>query len=700
MLFRYISSVALLTIVAVAALAQTNDSPVISFTTEAPETAEQGTPFSISYKLVATHWDNWEMIQGGNGVVLSDVSYTTTTQEGIHTMEIKAMAYTSKTGDVELPRMGVPIDGKMVYAATKSIRVVPNSSIGDEMTAAHQWLVAEGCYPDSVVLRVEHREQTLTLFTDAHHQNFAIIANKTYWPLVGNPILAYSTDNNFVIRKNDGRDYADLLQPFSEQIRALGNSPKPQPAPAYVNNERAVAPLLANKRWGQHAPYNIKAPSLQRNGQKAIIGCVPLAMAMVMSKHQWPETGLSHAYYQSDGDVNIVDFNNIKPQWQQYRDNYEKRDSLLAGNLSQLLVSIGQAIDATFNSRATSANLGRIKQVLCNNFGYSGKTTSLKSPDAQTLITILHRELDTGRPCIVASRSHAFVCDGYKKDYFHFNLGWYGQCNGYYRLQLGSYAVPADKQLLWLSTLIFGIEPDTRLMEKDVTITEPGTLAMFLSQEEKEKTTFLRITGPLNTADIILLRKMAGAVSDPFDLQSWQGGALRHLDITEATIVSDSLPYYSRPASGTWTHYEKLGKQQKKVTYDFKNMNEEQWEHFKLDIGDSMSGLSYTRTDDNNYWVHYHCTDSIIGKYMFAGCSSLNTIRLPAQTRKVDDYAFMECTSLQQIKIPAAVQELGILPFYFCHSLEIITLPQHCATDKKGIAKNCSPGLKITRTTP
>ncbi len=689
----------LLVIMATAAFAKDNTNPVLSFTIEAPEVAEQGTPFNICYKLVATHWDKWEMIQGGNGVVLSDVSYATTTVDAIHSMEIKATAYTSKTGNVVLPRMAIPIDGKMVYSDVKPIQIKPNKSFGEEMTAAHQWLVTEGCHPDSVVLRVEHREQTLTLFTDAHHQNFAITANKPYWPLVGNPILAYSTDNNFVIRKNDGRDYSDLLQPFSEQIQALSNCPQPQPAPAYVNSEQDISPLLGNKRWGQHAPYNVMAPSLQRNNQKTIIGCVPLAMAMVMSVHQWPQAGHSYAFYQSGDDFLRVDFTTINPQWQQYRDNYEKADSIDVCDLSQLLVSIGQAIDASFNSKATSAALGRVKQVLCNNLGYSGKVTQLKSPDIQTLITLLRRELYFGRPCIVASDSHAFVCDGCKREFFHFNMGWYGLCNGYYRLQLGNYTQPADKKLLWLSTIIFGIEPYVLPKEKEVTMTEAGTLSTLLSQSEKENTTALRITGPLNTADILLLRKMAGS-TEGFDAQLWQGGALKHLDLTHATIITDQQPYYTRTATGTWSHYVKLGRQQTKVTYDFKNMTEEQWEHFKEDVGEQQPGISYTRTDDNKYWAHYHCTDSIIGKYMFAGCSSLSTILLPTQIQKVDDYAFMECSSLQQITIPSAVKTLGQLPFYFCHSLEKIEIPQQCVTDKKGIAKNCSPGLKIERKGP
>ena len=697
MYYRKTFLLVMLCLLSTQAYAQGRQGEDFSFTIEAPNIAEQGTPFSICYRLKATHWDKWEMPKSDRGFSLTDVSYTTQTNNTIHTLEIKATALTSMTGDIELPRIPIPIDGKMVYAESKFIHVNPNSTCGEEMTAAHKWLVKQGCHPDSVILQVEHREQTLTLFTNANHQNFAVVANKQYWPLVGNPILAFSTLNNFVIRKGDGRDYADLLQPFSKQIQTLAMSPQPQPVPEYLITDETVSPILADIRWGQHTPYNYMAPVMQHNSRKSNIGCLPLAMAMVMSAHQWPVTGQSHAYYKIADELHRIDFSDISPQWGQYQDSYDKNDTIGVKNLSRLLVSIGMAIDASFNSQATSATLNRVKQVLCGNFSYSGKTTLLKDPSTSELIGLLREELNARRPCIVANDTHAFVCDGYWHDFFHFNMGWYGQSNGYYRLLLGTGKEATEAKHPWLKTIIYGITPNYQPTTKEITLTDAGTLSSQLTQEEMENTTMLRVTGYLNTADLLLLRKMAGAENPANDSSSWHGGALRFLDLKDAAIVADKRPYHSRQATSTWTHIKKQGRQQNKVTYDFKNMTEAQWEHFKEDIGEEQEGYSYTRAADNNYWIHYHCTDSVIGKYMFAGCTSLAAIRLPEQTKKIDDYAFMECASLREVVIPTAVQQLGALPFYFCHSLEKIELPSHTTTDKKGIAENCSPALKIQR---
>jgi hypothetical protein len=51
---------------------------------------------------------------------------------------------------------------------------------------------------------------------------------------------------------------------------------------------------------------------------------------------------------------------------------------------------------------------------------------------------MLKEELDAGRPILYSANDpsaggHAFICDGYNSNgYFHFNLGWYGTCDGWY----------------------------------------------------------------------------------------------------------------------------------------------------------------------------------------------------------------------------------------------------------------------------
>ena len=225
-----------------------------------------------------------------------------------------------------------------------------------------------------------------------------------------------------------------------------------------------------------------------------------------------------------------------------------------------------------------------------------------------------------------------------------------------------------------------------------MTLTEAGTLSQVLTDEEKENLKSLKINGPLNSSDIIVLRKMLGAHDDsPFT--EWRGGSLRYLNIENASIVSDKMPYLTEKASGGWTYWESSGNYSRTVEYKFDDMTEKTWKKFKSSIGAKQEGLVYTRKDDNTYWANYICQKNIIGKKMFSNCSSLHEIVLPRNSKMIDDYAFLGCISMQVIKIPKKVKEVGDTPFHSCIVLEKVIAPQDM-TSKGSLCENCSPVLQ------
>ena len=80
---------------------------------------------------------------------------------------------------------------------------------------------------------------------------------------------------------------------------------------------------------------------------------------------------------------------------------------------------------------------------LVNHFGYDTGIAYKKREYYSTpqWIAMIKTELDAGRPVFYSASNedgkggHAFVCDGYdSEDYFHFNWGWYGKSNGYFRV--------------------------------------------------------------------------------------------------------------------------------------------------------------------------------------------------------------------------------------------------------------------------
>jgi hypothetical protein len=563
------------------------------------------------------------------------------------------------------------------------------------MNTAHQWLLDQGQHPDSLCLTMQIDDHGFWLFNDTRNHCFCIVAKKEVWPLVGNPVLAYSTESDIFV-KEDLRNYNSMVNPYRLQITALQETTGQHiiaDTVRYQPQHHEVKPLLALTKWGQYEPYNLMTPEV--NGQKTLVGCVPLAMGMIAYYHQWPEKGRSHTYYQSGKEIYKLEFSDWCPQWQSFRKDYEKRDSTIgAAELSTMLVTLGYAVDAEFSSEGTAAETEKVKSTLCNNMLYSGRITTYQEPTVALAEDILRRDLDHQLPCIVGNDSHVFVCDGYKDVFLHFNMGWYGNYNGYYRLRLGNGNPDTEEGHTLLKNIIAHIEPQREEVEREVKTEQPGTLQQLLTEEELQQVTQLKVSGPLNSADIRLLRKMAGADIQPSLGQGWQGGSLRELDLQDATIVEDEEPYLTMRAKGCWTKRVSVGQNVKKVVkFDFETMTDAEWRTFAARVGTKKDGFRYTRTGDKRCWVHYSCQANTVGNHMFSKCSSLRKIVLPRGTVKVDDYAFYECVSLQEIEIPPTTREVGKMPFSYCLSLERIAKPRTLITGGE-VFEHCSPVLQ------
>ena len=198
-------------------------------------------------------------------------------------------------------------------------------------------------------------------------------------------------------------------------------------------------------------------------------------------------------------------------------------------------------------------------------------------------------------------------------------------------------------------------------LEKNVILAKPGTLESQFTKEEKEHVTDLIVTGPLNTTDIIFLRKMAGAIGDSV-YSGWAGGSLRMLDLKNATIVNDKLPYLTTKPREMWsrTSWTEINGKRfgfKNVDFNFNSMSESEWKDFKRRFSAKQNGVNYTRIGDNNYLAHYFCQKNKIGLYMFEGCTSLKSIILPLKTKYIGDGAFYDCVNLSRIEFPISMNK-------------------------------------------
>ena len=91
------------------------------------------------------------------------------------------------------------------------------------------------------------------------------------------------------------------------------------------------------------------------------------------------------------------------------------------------------------------------------------------------------------------------------------------------------------------------------------------------------------------------------------------------------------------------------------------------------------------RYDGKNYKI-----TEIVGYYVFSGCSSLTSIRIPDSVTKIGEGAFSGCSSLTNIAIPNSVKEIGDSAFLGCSSLSNITIPDSVTKIGDSLFSDCS----------
>lgn len=699
---------------------------VKSFTASVPDTVVQGETFSVSYRLVATHWINAHVTRVG-GLTLNDAKSNVLEGKPYQELIVQARYSTSRVGPLTIPPMSAVVNGEEILSESKEVYVAPNPQCGEEMTLAHKWLVDKGVDADSLSLNYTASVGNFFFFSDFYRGCYCLVAKKDTWNKTGDPVWAYSTE----CAMNE-KALTDFIPYFFKYYNGVLEEMKEQgkKADKFSGDMESVSPLLGELSWGQSAPYNVKLP--KKGNSHVLVGCVPLSMAMIMKYYGYPQQGKSNIYFTTEGRTFDFDCKELTPKWNQYKDCYPETEEEECGDLSKLLGTLSLMMSPTFENSETGVSLAHVKHVMCNNFGYSSRINHYSRPSNGTGFDLLKKELKSHRPSIIARNTHVFVCDGYESGFFHFNMGWKGHGNGYYRIP--SNGIKADTT--FFHSIITGIEPQISESKKEVTLVKPGMLSEMLSDKEKEELTSLTITGQLNSSDIRLIRAMAGAKDDELN-DGKDMGALMVLDLTNATIVGDKSPFRIRKATSTLkgtrtttyeTHIRGERTQSRSYTdsykYDFNNMPEEKWEEF-MNIFAKLAnkkGIRYGRISDTNYKEYSFCIKNTITAEMFADCSSLRKINLPQKLKTICEYAFLDCSSIQKIVIPASVKICEPNIFQNCLSLEKIYVardphsmePKGAATSTIDdifssykflknylfVGTNVSPGIKVERYSP
>ena len=312
------------------------------------------------------------------------------------------------------------------------------------------------------------------------------------------PVLGYSFQGNYIL-ENQAPSFREMMIIYEKQIlkvvsenlkadRLIQNEwKKLENQPIFRGSYRSVSPLVT-AQWGQGKYYNKNCPydASSSSDNRALVGCVAVAMGQVMHYHKSPTTGnSSSSYYHSSYGTLSANYGMTTYNWSGMPNSLSSHNTPVATLLNHCGVSVemnyGPASSGAYTSDAASA--------LKNYFGYSSSTQykNKSNYSSSGWESLLKTEIDNNRPLIYrghgSSGGHAFVCDGYQgtsNNHFHFNWGWEGYQDGYFYV---SNLNPSTFDFSTSQAAITGIQPGSTssvmLTLYDAMTVTPATLTQY-----------------------------------------------------------------------------------------------------------------------------------------------------------------------------------------------------------------------------
>ena len=367
-------------------------------------------------------------------------------------------------------------------------------------------------------------ENQYYIYENANGEGWVMVAAND----VVSPILAYSNTGTFRTDNQpvNVRSWLGKYDKFITKIEADGAAQDEEVAAEWsalkkgvrkAKGDAVVGPLIKTT-WDQDDPYWKYTPG--SGSKKAYTGCVATAMAQVMNYWQWPKKGTGSRTYQPiqlvyddegypTGETYILyqgeltaNFGETTYDWDNMLNKYTSSATTAQKDaVATLMYHCGVATDMMYGSDdeggsgTYTVNYGDwdwaddegdcAQNALANFFGYKKSTLTGYMRDGNeqggvkyynkwtdaAWTAMIKEELDKKHPIMYGGASdeggHSFICDGYDdSNYFHFNWGWSGSNDGYYKLSSlkpgsggaggGGYDFSEDQDVL------IGIVPDKK----------------------------------------------------------------------------------------------------------------------------------------------------------------------------------------------------------------------------------------------
>ncbi|MBB6275685.1 C10 family peptidase [Porphyromonas circumdentaria] len=289
------------------------------------------------------------------------------------------------------------------------------------------------------------------------------------------PVLAYA-DQGYFDMQNLPEHIRAWMQYYDKSIEELLKTPdfittSTATPKRSASTYPAVAPILDKIKWNQDYPYSSATPSNMPTG------CVATAAAQIMRYYRWPDESIGGpiSYYDVFSNITRTVTFGTKYNWDKMPESYSVNDPTYTqekvAQVGYLLRDVGLGARMNYSAGGSGAWEHNLVKTLRENFKYN-KGLSLKlryNHNAKEWEELIQKELQAKRPVFYTGYQtgggHAFVCDGYNQEgLYHFNWGWGGMADGYFRLTalkptalgigagLGDYSIGQG--------ILVGFEPD------------------------------------------------------------------------------------------------------------------------------------------------------------------------------------------------------------------------------------------------
>lgn len=576
----------------------------------------------------------------------------------------------------------------------------------------------------SIKVEVENKDTLYYILNDTINNSFVIVsADKRV-----TPILGFSTEGSFDENKQPEAFTAWMNVKKKEIEFIIKNNVQPDQTiiKSWENlslkngfiESSPVGPLLKTK-WGQGFYYNEGFPIYPPGSDEHAGGsCVQTAIAQIMKYWSYPTRGKgSNSFVDPNFNLGFfsADFGATTYQWNQMPDIVTESNNALATLMYHCFVA------TYWTNYQDVAN--PIAWSLINYFDYS---TSAKYLTASYFTdnqwsSLFKQELELGRPVFLGikgsstNEGHAVVCDGYiDNDYFHFNWGWDGACDGYYSLNATSYT-NGNSQFDGKWYAIVGIVP-SQLPD--------GYMGFFLSTKSINLSTNLTKSISINASGN-WIAKADQTWINLSTLNGKMGTSTLYITASEndtnegrhatVTITCEGFPpqiikviqnrSYTVTPGGLKSA---LGNDLSSITNlfvngtidarDFKTMRDLMPQLEEIDISKvsiaAYTGAEGTYASENSIYeanaiplfafekypipstlrsIKLPSTTSIIGTSAFSNCVYLDSIIIPPHVEDIHSNAFSGCNSIRNINIPSSVTSIGTNVF-ICAQLNSVTV--------------------------